>query len=86
MLTIVNVNLFSIYVQRLTIVNLFSIYVSYKDFWIITLIILLGVYILEMSKHLIMIGLHEDKKSTHTRFLFIHENIAYKTFINWKSW
>ena len=33
--------------------NLFTIYDSYKDFWIITLIILLGVYILGKSKHLI---------------------------------
>ena len=39
--------------KRFIIFNLFSGYVSYKDFLSITLIILLVVYILGKSKHLI---------------------------------
>ena len=36
---------------------IFSIYGSYKDFWIIALIILLVAYILGKSKHLITVNL-----------------------------
>ena len=39
--------------KKLTIVNLFSVMFRYEDFWIITLIILLTVYILGKAKHLI---------------------------------
>ena len=39
--------------KGLTIVNPFSVMFRYEDFWIITLIILLIVYILGKSKHLI---------------------------------
>ena len=42
--------------KRLTIVNLFSVMFRYKEFWIITLIILLIVYILGKSKHLIILS------------------------------
>jgi len=67
--------------ERLTIVNLFSVMFRYEDLWIITLIILLIVYILGKSKHLI-IFVHICRKLQ----LLIGFDIPYKDVLRCDIW
>jgi len=90
-LTIVNpfsvmfiVNPFSITEKGLTIVNPFSVMFRYEDFWIITLIILLIVYILGESKHLITKVLVEKKFYPILKALYSRIKHDYKMYQKYK--